>query len=109
MTREEAIERLKWVDPHDLEEKDLEAIRIAIEALQSTMSQERVNHESTNDLISRADAIEAVKHSMAYMHDDLYEAISIRIPSAVCDDCIWTVCNYNKVDWDTPYKGGDDE
>ena len=34
------------------------------------------------DLISRADAIEAVKHSTAYMHDDLYEAISIRIPSA---------------------------
>ena len=25
-----------------------------------------------------------------------------QMPSAVCDDCIWTVCNYNKVDWDTP-------
>lgn len=34
-----------------------------------------------SDLISRADAIKAVKHSTAYMHDDLYEAISI-IPSA---------------------------
>ena len=32
-------------------------------------------------LIKREDAIEAVKHSTAYMHDDLYEAIS-RIPSA---------------------------
>lgn len=33
------------------------------------------------DLISRADAIEAVKHSTAYMHEDLYEAIR-SIPSA---------------------------
>ena len=25
-----------------------------------------------------------------------------QMPSAVCDDCIWNVCNYNKVDWDVP-------
>ena len=47
---------------------------------QSIMQQSR--HDDGKDLISRADAIEAVKHSTAYMHDDLYEAISIRIPSA---------------------------
>lgn len=33
-----------------------------------------------------------------------FEAYNIAIEalSAVCDDCIWHVCNYNKVDWDAP-------
>ena len=42
---------------------------------------QQIPSEDGSDLISRADAIEAVKHSTAYMHDDLYEAI-FRIPSA---------------------------
>ena len=28
--------------------------------------------------------------------------MGIEALSAVCDDCIWHVCNYNKVDWDVP-------
>lgn len=24
------------------------------------------------------------------------------LPSEVCDDCIWRVCNYNSVDWEKP-------
>lgn len=37
---------------------------------------------------------------------ELAEAIDMVIEalSAVCDDCIWHVCNYNKVDWDAPYQ-----
>ena len=40
MTREEAIERLKWVDPYNVEAKDLEAIAVAIEALSVAVSRE---------------------------------------------------------------------
>ena len=71
MTREEAISEWtfrsnhikKWLDEYGEEPSIrhyVELIDMAIEALQSTMSQERVNHESTNDLISRADAIERI-------------------------------------------------
>ena len=28
------------------------------------------------------------------------------VPPATCDDCIWNVCNYNKVDWDVEPKTG---
>ena len=90
MTREEAITRLKniaWLYGSSEREQNIEAIDMAIEALSEpskvdfhTDESENISTE-VNDLISRADAIEAVKHSTAYMHDDLYEAIS-RIPSA---------------------------
>ena len=60
------------------------------------------------DLISRADAIEAVieywdgyaKPLDSWDVMNQTRAVLETLPSAVCDDCIWTVCNYNKVDWD---------
>ena len=51
----------------------------------STMSQERVNHESTNDLISRADAIDAVKKECWECCNTINDDISIALyalPSA---------------------------
>lgn len=69
MKRGKAIEIVKsafsaWESefrvPNDDWSEEHEALDMAIEALQSTMSQERVNHESTNDLISRADVIDAL-------------------------------------------------
>lgn len=87
ITREEAIQCIKHELLINVNRKDLtgqaigEALDMAIEALQSTMSQERVNHESTNDLISRADVLEGLKHSTAYLHDDIYTIVN-RIPSA---------------------------
>ena len=78
MTREEAIQVLQEkIDDRPLFKDEREAFELAIEAL----SESNVQNLHNGDLISRADAIEAVKHSTAYMHDDLYEAIS-RIPSA---------------------------
>ena len=53
----------------------------AIKALPSSETHEIRTETHGVCLISKDDAIEAVKHSTAYMHDDLYEAIS-RIPSA---------------------------
>lgn len=71
-----------------------------------------IKHSQDGDTISRADAIDAICKVWCYTtygmcpHDDGYckgcdeiEAIDA-LPSAVCDDCIWNVCNYNKVDWD---------
>lgn len=62
------------------------------------------------DLISRADAIEAVieywdgyaKPLDSWDVMNQTRAVLETLPSAVCDDCIWTVCNYNKVDWNAP-------
>lgn len=34
--------------------------------------------------------------------ETLNMAIEALTAEAVCDDCIWHVCNYNKVDWDAP-------
>ena len=60
----------------------------------------------TGDLISRADAIEAICNKCGGCddnHDECWEITALKaLPSAVCDDCIWHVCNYNKVDWDAP-------
>ena len=68
--------------------------------------------------MTREEAKEALSVLKIYDNQWLREAIDMAIealqaktdgdlisradPSAVCDDCIWTVCNYNKVDWDTP-------
>ena len=80
-----------------------------------THANSRSTHE--RDLISRQDAIEAKpeyrnedmldKEKSTYNKgwndcNDAWVAIIKAIPSAVCDDCIWHVCNYNKVDWDAP-------
>ena len=71
------------------------------------------------DLISRADAIEAIcmndcggcrpNECGAYLDKscDVVKVLSA-LPSAVCDDCIWHVCNYNKVDWDADVADSDD-
>ena len=48
------------------------------------------------DLISR----EAV---LSLFPNGFYSGLASQIkslPSATCDDCIWHVCNYNKIDWD---------
>ena len=70
--------------------------------------------DKMTDLISRADAIEAVKETkpivrsternwgkmIAEQHSkELVKALKA-LPSAVCDECIWHACNYNKIDWD---------
>ena len=64
-------------------------------------------------LINREDAIDELRRLIPYkkyhrgewVHllekKEVFKALK-SLPSAVCDDCIWTVCNYNKVDWDTP-------
>lgn len=31
---------------------------------------------------------------------EIAQNMAIEALSVVCDDCIWHVCNYNKVDWD---------
>lgn len=56
-----------------------------------------------SDLISREEVLRTiitageVEPDLGYTH--LHKVIE-NLPSAVCDDCIWHVCNYNKVDWD---------
>ena len=61
--------------------------------------------------MTRDDAIRLLTNMKGYTHITLYEWLdvekealdmAIEALSAVCDDCIWHVCNYNKVDWDTP-------
>ena len=66
------------------------------------------------DLISRQDAIDALdKRFDAIPMEQTTEILLLRrdlrdLPSATCDDCIWHVCNYNKIDWDAgPKKGRD--
>lgn len=126
MTREEVV---KWLESlkretGKAENRTLwhyaESIDMAIKALKG----------ADGDLISRADVLEGLKHSTAYLHDDIYtivnripsaeatgaldEAITkyvangymlppstlTALPSATCDDCIWHICNYNKIDWE---------
>ena len=87
MTREEAIYRLKnmaWLYGSAEREQNIEAIDMAIEALQSTTSQERVNYESTNDLISRADVINEIQRYERHFNtklESLYVLIN-ELPSA---------------------------
>ena len=103
MTREEAIKILKAIRvyecyPKSASEETKEAIDMAIEALKITQD----TQESTQDLISREDAI---KNAHFPMIDDAgYEVVRVddilALPSATCEDCIWHVCNYNKIDWE---------
>lgn len=50
----------------------------------------------TSTKVSASKAKEQEAYNMAI------EALQVEPTKAVCDDCIWHVCNYNKVDWDTP-------
>lgn len=96
MTKDEARTILAMM-ASDRHEAEADALLMAIDALS----------EPSGDLISRADAIDAVTDIQDGSGQRYYLAVSLvdkirSLPSAVCDDCIWTVCNYNKVDWDTP-------
>lgn len=67
-----------------------------------------------SDPISRAEAIGIIEAAISDEHisarASLYMARAelTALPSAVCDDCIWHVCNYNKVDWDADVADSDD-
>lgn len=65
----------------------------------------------SHDLISRQDAIDALGEApevwtespeeFAELNQWEMDVTAIKaVPPATCDDCIWHVCNYNKVDWD---------
>ena len=67
--------------------------------------------DTDGDMISRTDAIEALLkafsdsetvrvESGAYWHHGMVLSILKSLPSATCEDCIWHVCNYNKIDWE---------
>lgn len=84
MTKGEAIGTLYGilVDVKWQVEKD--AINMAIDALRHeihTETHECVSDTHDSDLISRADVLEGLKHSTAYLHDDIYTIVN-RIPSA---------------------------
>lgn len=54
------------------------------------------------DYIRREDAIEVADAVWSVTGDANVAKVWDQIkdlPSATCDDCIWHVCNYNKVDW----------
>lgn len=113
MTREEAMYLLNNLRSV-AEGKEDEAIDTAIEALSSSEIPTESTNTPTNtptDLISRADAIEALgeepevwtdtEEEWAYRNAWVEHISAIKsLPSATCDDCIWHVCNYNKIDWD---------
>ena len=133
MTRVEAIQVLSqrpMIAPSKSNKQKMfeEAIDMAIEALKGgdadIPKNQSIMQQSPNngaDLISRADAIEAVRQlpNCENGYSDTYDKACIigilaSLPSAVCDDCIWHVCNYNKVDWDAlpsaeAVQGGDAE
>ena len=103
MTREEAIKAIKSLQDYlgvDRAEENL-----AIKAL--THDKRTETHGVCSDLISREAAREAIEKLME-IHFDRQVVLAkardaiVSLPSAVCNDCIWTVCNYNKVDWDAP-------
>ena len=67
--------------------------------------------DTDDDLINRTDAIEALLkafsdsetvrvESGAYWHHEAVLSILKSLPSATCEDCIWHICNYNKIDWE---------
>lgn len=130
MTREEAI---KIIDCYDIGFYDLsgekipadklaDAFDMAIEALSAensnakTQNSNQETQKSNGDLIYRADAIEAVieywdgyaKPLDSWDVMNQTRAVLETLSSAVCDDCIWTVCNYNKVDWNAPSAEAED-
>ena len=55
-----------------------------------------------DDLISRQAAIKTAHFPV--IDDAGYEVVRVddilALPSATCEDCIWHVCNYNKIDWE---------
>ncbi len=103
MTREEVAKWLKSLKKEigKAENRTLwhyaESIDMAIEALQA---------EIDGNLINRKEAIREMCEMMVdcfNADEEVIDAIKTtveEIPSATCDDCIWHVCNYNKVDWD---------
>ena len=60
--------------------------------------------------MTREEAKEILTHNWTrvdnpnYSESELDEAYDMAIEalSAVCDDCIWHVCNYNSINWDAP-------
>ena len=60
--------------------------------------------------MTREDAIKTLKELRRETNDTWYEEVyniainaleaDRKTESQTCDDCIWSVCNYNKVDWD---------
>lgn len=118
MTKKEAIQILSTRDAHSVlcgyTSGVTEALDMAIEALSAdgncnnckeygsykcTRCDGEIYYKADGDLISRADAICEVLVNDGI--DNIVDRINT-LPSAVCDDCIWTVCNYNKTDWDAP-------
>lgn len=94
MTRDEAIKAVKEITGMSLDwdDRHYDALQIAIQAM-----------SVSGDMISRVDAIDAIMGEPTDAHYPSWYADKIKaLPSAMCDDCIWHVCNYNKVDWDTP-------
>lgn len=64
-----------------------------------------------SDNISRQAAVDALGEAPEVWTDSPEEFAALNqwemdvtaikaVPPATCDDCIWHVCNYNKVDWD---------
>lgn len=123
MTKTEAIYELLNAFKYNVDKSFMDACDMAIKALQSTMSQERVNHESTNDLISRADAITALCNRVdekcdsnkgEWLYTDEFIEVIQALPSAEalkvvrCKDCqhyekyeTWSACTYWSAD---PYE-----
>lgn len=68
--------------------------------------------EKHENLIRRDDAVEAIesRQTEQWIESDIDYNSGLEtalceikaLPFVVCDDCIWAVCNYNKVDWDAP-------
>lgn len=67
----------------------------------SKSTDQNVADVPSGDLISRETLIGAIEKCG---EDKIYPQALIEtikaLPSAVCDDCIWRVCNYNSVDWE---------
>lgn len=69
-----------------------------------------INEEPNVDLISRAEVLALINKAMFntdnkdiqdYIFNGLRRDVH-NLPSEVCGDCIWRVCNYNSVDWEKP-------
>lgn len=52
-----------------------------------------------SDLISRQNAID-LWDKLSKRGRTEFDQVLMTLPSTVCDDCIWHVCNCNKIDWD---------
>lgn len=54
--------------------------------------------EANDRLVSLADVCKLIKREWQINPHQWGELA--RLPQTDCDKCIWSVCNYNKVDWD---------